>query len=281
MKNNNHPLPLIAKSLFAVAFAGLLSFLPAPLLATTGTAVSRSAFSNNGTIASNSFNTPFTLGMSPTTAYSNFAVTQSAQASLGFAQLLHSAQVSSSPNNVYTTGTARAGWIDSFTITGSSGQGYFLGSVIVNLSYSGSGSVGNSATDDFAAGVYSDLSYSSTYVSTGFVGSVGNGVSYNGQVLNFTIPFTFGVPFDVAVQMLSSIQLGSNADYSLSHTASIAWGGATAIQDSSFTNLNPGSYTFSSTSGTDYIAPVPEPSSLLLAVAGAVIAGAARRRRRA
>jgi len=115
---------------------------------------------------------------------------------------------------------------------------------------------------------------------------VSDGYGLN-QSLAFSIPFTFGTPFDVAVTMYSDIRLDSHSldnngvGYSVTHDAgnTVSWGGTAAVLDN--TNAPVNSFSLGSASGTNYLNPIPEPSTItMFLVAGTLACAFAVRRYR-
>lgn len=115
---------------------------------------------------------------------------------------------------------------------------------------------------------------------------VSNGYGFN-QSLAFSIPFTYGTPFDVAVTMYSNIRLDSanydnqNVGYSVTHDAgnTVTWGGTVSVLDNNSAPVDLQDISMNSGSGTNYLAPIPEPSTTVLLL-GAGVFGLALVRRR-
>jgi len=97
-------------------------------------------------------------------------------------------------------------------------------------------------------------------------GGVTSGESFLNLTKSFTVPFTFGTAFelDVSLALVTNArgQFGADSIADLGNT--LEWGGIVSVNDN--TNAPVSDYTLSSGSGTNYIAPIPEPSSTLLLV---------------
>jgi len=193
--------------------------------------------------------------------------------------------------------TVAGGFQDSLTITDTNrtGQrGVYTGSIKVNLVYTASGNVGN--RNVFGVGVGSNMANASaasnkvfydnggisTYAYKGFPDGAVGPQSFTNEILSFSVPFTFGEAFGMAVWMKSYIgtpgrtTLASAISHDASHT--VEWAGTVLVEDAVGTDLVPGSYTLTSTSGQNYVTAIPEPSSVLLGAFGLVL-GALRLRR--
>lgn len=96
----------------------------------------------------------------------------------------------------------------------------------------------------------------------------------NGAFLNIeqtaTVPFTFGTPFTLKLTVTTGAsaytQFGGTALADLENTAE--WGGFESVQNAQGQPVQ--GYSFSSSSGTDYVSPIPEPSTPLLLLGMAV-----------
>ncbi len=95
----------------------------------------------------------------------------------------------------------------------------------------------------------------------------------------FTVPFTFGTPFELKVglqvQTSSRAEFGADAIADLGHT--LEWGGIASVNDSS--NNPVSNYTLTTGSGTNFTQPIPEPGvATLLGIGAAAVLLALRRR---
>jgi hypothetical protein len=255
--------------------------------ATTGTAVSGQAVHSADGIGYNyqGYNTSLALGQTPnfnfTTPNIISAVAGSAEADFGINRISNSVSIPSGDSQ-YAYSFMRSAWIDLILISDedlNGQQGVFNGVVYVDMDYSSSGTPAATYANFFSVGVGSSVD-SSNY---GFLGFDQNPQSYQSVPLNFSVNFTFGTAFDLAVTMTSNININvltNGPGGSITHDASntVTWGGVVSVQNSSLQPLDPGEYALSSGSGTNYINPVPEPSTLGL-FAGAVAAIFGFRRR--
>lgn len=199
----------------------------------------------------------------------------------------------SSPYSAF--GTSTASFQDDFLIDAPGLTGT-AGTVEVRFTIDGSLSL-----DKYGAPAYF-ASQSSTYAQATYAIGVGIGAGdviatqrlrYDGStsgtsflgveqayVLNFTFgtvvnDFTFRITTAVSAAGEGSTYL-STATADLSHTA--VWGGFGEVRDSNNNVVN--GYSFSSSSGTDFTQPIPEPTAAaLVALAGAALIGRRRLRR--
>ena len=102
--------------------------------------------------------------------------------------------------------------------------------------------------------------------------------SFLNQVKTITVPFTFGTPFELKTQLQAATnsrsEFGANCIADAEHT--LEWGGIASVNDSGNNALT--NYTVGSTSGTNYVNAIPEPSAVTLLAFG--IAGLIAKRRR-
>ena len=280
----------------ATALVSLLS--TASALAETGVAVSRAATISSPAFGGvyPEFNNSFALGSGFTSldhSTADSGVSQWAIASLGVNKAYYSA-FATSGTRATAAGYVRSGWVDSLTIDNAElhGQtGYFVGQIYIDVDYSFSGSDAAVTSNSFTAAVrdrVASTTNSLIYASAGFdaYSDPFGSHSLDQFRLEFTIPFTYGTPFNIAVTLESyiSIRQGAYSDpgASIAHNAggTVTWGGTVAVQDSSYQPLSPENYAMSSESGTDYLAPIPEPSTIAMLGAAAALAGGSLLRRR-
>jgi hypothetical protein len=257
--------------------------------AASGVAVSGQAVHSSNTVSYTyqGFNEyAFALG-NPSFTYTTpnivSVVDGSAEAEFGTNRIFNSVSIGSN-NNEFAYSRMRSSWVDSVLISDpelDGEAGVFNGVIYVDMDYSSSGTPGSINNNFFSVGVGNAVGNSS-YASVGF--DLSGAQSYNSTPVAFSISFTFGTAFDFAVNMTSYIGLSNGGNLggggSITHNAAntVTWGGVVSVQDSSFQVVNPGDYSLSSTSGTNYLSPIPEPSSVLL-VLGAIGAVCGFRRR--
>lgn len=188
-----------------------------------------------------------------------------------------------------STGYATAEWNDVLTFNSDTLDGQ-TGHATLHYQIDGSFNVGLSGgTSDYAK-FYLDVTtrdtahyYDSLAEDNPYFGYYGNGSLDNPNFLNaprtLEISFTYGVPLElrfwVQIQTAALWDNGSYAIADLSHTAT--WGGITDIEDSLGDPVE--DYSLSSDSGTDYLNPIPEPSTTALLLGAGVFVVALSRRR--
>ena len=90
------------------------------------------------------------------------------------------------------------------------------------------------------------------------------GALFLNRTNSFAVPFTFGTPFELKVQLSTLTnargQFSADTIADLGHT--LEWGGIVSVLDNGSLPVN--NYTLSSGSGTDYSQSIPEPSTTLL-----------------
>ena len=96
----------------------------------------------------------------------------------------------------------------------------------------------------------------------------------------FTIPFTFGTPFELKVSLQAQTnaraQFGSDSISDLGHT--LEWDGIVSVNDGG--NNPVGNYMLTTGSGTDYTRSIPEPGTCILTAGGLLTFLGTRRVRR-
>lgn len=205
-------------------------------------------------------------------AISGFAAEARSQASLGVLRLYGEAH---SPNQGTNSGTfagATAFFEDDFTISDPSrtGQG---GSMTIKLAVDGtlSSSLRAAGSEEFlssptyaqarllvtadGAGVFLTTERVRAYDQAQLVFE-GDAIPFLNRVTNIQIPFTFGTPLAVRVQLSlisnSRSEFGSDCVVNLQNTAE--WGGIAAVADSAGTPVS--GYSVVSASGTNYTKPI-------------------------
>ncbi len=224
-------------------------------------------------------------------AVSNISVT----ASNGEIHLLNTYNVPEGGTYYFASAQVGGGFEDTIIISDPlrNGQtGTYVGSFRVDLSYHAENA--SFGINLFGVGVGSTLanarsaSLNSFHNNGGittyeYVGFAEQGVGSIDGIYNFSVPFTFGTSFGIAVWMESHISTGgvTKAGQVMEHDAShtVNWAGTVSVMDNDVqggdqgTFLAPGSYGFSSGSGTDYAGPigvVPEPSIVSLFAMGGI-----------
>lgn len=105
-----------------------------------------------------------------------------------------------------------------------------------------------------------------------------SGANFLDAPISVSIPFTFGTAFTLRValqaQTTAYALFGANSVSDLGHT--LTWGGVVSVTSGG----NPvAGYSMDSTSGTNYISPIPEPATApLVVLAVAMLAGTSRTR---
>lgn len=138
--------------------------------------------------------------------------------------------------------------------------------------------------EDSQSFAYTQLSIlrngSSVYSATRMVYANGatSGTNFLDDPISVSVPFTFGTTFSLRVslqaQSAASALFGANSVADLAHT--LTWEGVTSVTAGG----NPVTgYSLSSASGTNYLTPIPEPSSAALVAAAGVLAGLRRSRK--
>lgn len=171
-------------------------------------------------------------------------------------------------NQGFNNAGANGDWSDTLTINDPALTGL---QGVARFTYHLSGSV-NATTagledvnSSFSLTLPSGANYQGGYYSNNN-GYQGYQVSDLGTVTD-DVGFTFGTPFDISVGFGGGVSIlwdhqTSAGDVSLSLRA----GGLTILSGSN--PVDPSSYTTSSTSGTDYAVPAPEPSTLTALLGG-------------
>lgn len=259
--------------------------------ATSGTAVSATATHSNGDIGYNyqGYNTGLALGQTPEYSFTNpnitSAVTASVEAGYGVNRVFNSVSLPSG-NSESAYGFLTSGWIDSLLIsdpTLNGQQGTFNGVVYVDMLYDSVGTPAATYSNFFSVKIGSSIG-SGNYAQMGFADTTG-AQSYVNVPLSFSVDFTFGTPFDLAVTMNSNISLNvltNGSGGSITHDAAntVTWGGFVSVQDEFGQVLDPSDYSVGSTSGTNYINAIPEPSAVALIASSAAALAFLRRRAR-
>lgn len=195
----------------------------------------------------------------------------------------------------YGSSSAYASWVDSMTITSPTltGDGTFDASISLNSVFSNIGAppVGGEVTLNYSL----SGSVGDQYISRGCKFSFVDGnwqFDANNDpnaVLEFNhVSFTYGVPLSISLELslgggpgyIDTPDVNEDSDFlttfDMGHT--ITWGGISIVRDSSnqvvFDNLagiNTAGVGVNSVSGTDWVQSVPEPTSSMLLVTGAVL----------
>lgn len=195
----------------------------------------------------------------------------------------------------YGSASAYASWVDSMTIMSPTltGAGTFDASISLNSVFSNIGAppVGGEVTLNYnLSGSVGDQSISRgckfSFVDGNWQFDTDNKPN---AVLEFNhVSFTYGVPLNISLDLslggglgyIDTPDVNEDSDFrttfDMGHT--ITWGGISIIRDSSdqvvFDNLagiNTGGVGVSSISGTDWVQSIPEPTSSMLLVTGAVL----------
>lgn len=269
---------LVGAALIVLTTAGSASAAPQLYAQANGTGTYQTQTLASGTASAASTNSYISSGVP-------FFHEESAAAAFGILRASVEASAGSNGGGDGTFGNAIARFEDDFLFTaegmeGESGLYTFLVDVDGTLS---SNYLTAPLYEDSQAYAYASLSVlqngSGVYSATMYEYANGatTGTNFLDAPVSISVPFIFGTPFTLRVglqvQTTAYALFGGESVADFDHT--LVWGGVASVTSGG----NPVTgYSLSSTSGTNYLSPIPEPTSAALIVLTGLVIGFRRSR---
>lgn len=263
---------IVPKSLLSA----LLSFglLPVPIWAQNVPGSAAKTYYHTNTIEAGGylyerFNADMSVAF-PSYTRSNASSTTTSATKIGEVKLLTS---SVRIDNGYANSVTEGGFQDRFTVTNAehAGQaGTLTGSLRVHLEHNAAYTLKDYGYyNEFGVAISSDMANAAYWIHGGggayaafyenYLYATPKDLSFD---LPFTIPFVYGVPFDVGVWVFSLAKTGygNGQPVSIFHNATVNWNGSLKVKDAAGVTLPASSYTVRGQTSVNYEKAIGYPS---------------------